>query len=459
MVETLKNSRGLELERKRIGSNFLGILNDLKRRPEDAAKELGVSLVEINSIIEGKQELPFDLVLKAIRIWPVNARDFFIVRDDCETGIKIMTATESKDSSRIMQRAGKPYYEYRDTAMSSVAPFRPEWIMELCVVNDNDPNNKSVQWNNGHFMHQFTYFIGDVNYYYIGPDGKKRVAVMNTGDSVYGTPFRAHSFTTRKGASKNGLILALTYGNQLAADTQQELSAIGEELGMSYWLDCSSREKAFGSILNFHRKCASLSFEEITKRTGIVKDKLIKFENGLETPSYETIITLAKAMNVNSRDLLPPDAIEDKVIVQYYKESPSWYYPESIKAYKIVELCHTKNLPFSKAFEFSILKNNDDEFDLQVGLHQYIYNVGNENVQLNWQIKNSVKHDKLKPGDSAFIKPNVPHNFRGGGKLMVLRIAGRMAGDAQRELSYLEQNDANRAISETSMWFDPHDKH
>lgn len=54
MVETLKNLRGLELERKRIGSNFLGILNDLKRRPKDAAEELGVSLAEINSIIEGK---------------------------------------------------------------------------------------------------------------------------------------------------------------------------------------------------------------------------------------------------------------------------------------------------------------------------------------------------------------------------------------------------------------------
>ena len=29
------------LENKRIGSNFLGILNDIKRRPSDAAKELG----------------------------------------------------------------------------------------------------------------------------------------------------------------------------------------------------------------------------------------------------------------------------------------------------------------------------------------------------------------------------------------------------------------------------------
>jgi len=38
---------------------------------------------------------------------------------------------------------------------------------------------------------------------------------------------------------------------------------------------------------------------------------------------------------------------------------------------------------------------------------------------------------------------------------MVLRIAGRVAGDAQRELSSLDKNDAHRAISEVSMWFDP----
>ena len=41
---------------------------------------------------------------------------------------------------------------------------------------------------------------------------------------------------------------------------------------------------------------------------------------------------------------------------------------------------------------------------------------------------------------------------------MVLRIAGRLAGDAQRELSSFEKNDANRAISETTMWFDPKGK-
>ena len=38
---------------------------------------------------------------------------------------------------------------------------------------------------------------------------------------------------------------------------------------------------------------------------------------------------------------------------------------------------------------------------------------------------------------------------------MVLRIAGRIVGDGQRELSTLDKDDAHRAILETSMWFDP----
>jgi len=459
-MESVSDTKNLELVR--FGNYFLGMLNDLKRRPEDAANELNVSLEEITGIIEGKKEITSKIISRAVKIWPVNYRDFFLIHDDCPDGIKIMRNEDSVKSSRVMDRGGMPYYEYRDTAMSSVALFRPEWIEELCIVEDNDPNNLAVQWNNGHFMHQFTYFIGDVNYYYRGPDGEKKVAIMNTGDSVYGTPFRPHSFATRKGAKKNGLILALTYGNKLAADTQQELSAIGKELSLPYWLDFSSRKNAFAVLLNFHRNCASLSFEELEKRTSINKEKLIQYENSSEIPSYETIVTLAAAMNVNTRDLLPNDIIEDKVIVQYYKDSAKWYFPQTTKAYEIVELAHSRNLPFSKAFEFTTLKENDsnslEELDLIVGLHQYIYNVGENIVHLNWKINNESHLEELKPGDSAYIKPNVPHNFRSKGKLMVLRIAGRIAGDAQRELSSLDKNDAHRAISEVSMWFDPLEK-
>ena len=393
-------------------------------------------MVEINSIIDGKQELSFDLVSKATSIWPVNTRDFFIVRDDSETGIKIMTATESKDSSRIMNRAGKPYYEYRDSAMSSVAPFRPEWIMELCVVDDNDPNNKSVQWNNGHFMHQFTYFIGEVNFYYMSPTGEKKVGLMNTGDSVYGTPFRPHSFATRKGAKKNGLILALTYGNNLTGDSQHELSSIGKKLGKEFAFDFSSKEIASVSLLKFHRNNSSLTLDELSKRTNMNIEKLKGFENG-KIPTYSEYAILAECLQVNIRDLLPYDEISNKVIIQFHKNTKKWFYPENTKNYELVELANTISLPYSKALEVNILNENDKTLDLKIGLHQYGYNIGDTEVTISYESEDGLKDDMIKPGDSFYIKPFLAHNFRGKGKLLILRISGKIIGEPLRELSLI----------------------
>ena len=88
--------------------------------------------------------------------------------------------------------------------MSKISPFRPEWIQELVTVNNNKPNNPEAKFNNGHFLHQFTYFIGPVNFYYI-ENNKKKVAKMNTGDSMYISPYIPHTFTTRK--NKEGILL------------------------------------------------------------------------------------------------------------------------------------------------------------------------------------------------------------------------------------------------------------
>src|SRR3989338_699847 len=161
-------------------SLFQGLLNDLKRRPEDAAKELGVSLDEIQKIVWGEKTISLDIVERALKVWPLSKRDFFTIQDDCSLGVKIMRAEDSKKSARVMDRAGFPYYEYRDTAMSSVSLFRPEWIEELHVASDNSSDNTCVQWNNGHFMHQFTYFIGAVNYYYKDEEGKKHIFIADT---------------------------------------------------------------------------------------------------------------------------------------------------------------------------------------------------------------------------------------------------------------------------------------
>lgn len=453
-METLENTLDIQNEDKRIGSNFLGILNDLKRRPEDAARELGVATEEINLIIEGKKKLSSEIVEHAAKIWPINERDFYIVRDDSPLGVKIMTSVNSEKSSRVMNRAGKPYYEYRDTAMSSLAPFRPEWIMELCFVDDNDPENPNVQWNNGHFMHQFTYFIGEVNFYYLDSNGKKQVAVMNTGDSMYITPFTPHTFTSRAGADKNGLILALTYGNKLTGDIQQELSSISSELGQEYALDFSSREKAFSSLLTFHREIGSVSKKELSKRSNVPEKKIEDFENTTLIPSETELQKLASSLNINVRDLLPNEKIEKKVILQFHEEGKNWLFPES-ENYKFHDLAFSSALPYSKAFEIDVLSKDDSSLDLKVGLHQYVYNIGDTDVYLNWSYENKEHSKIIHSGDSAYLKPFLQHNFRGSGKLLALRLGGKIAGDSQRELSFVGKANVKRAINESIQWFDP----
>ena len=130
---------------------FRKILNDIKRRPEDAALDLEISKKEINEYLKGEKIIPFSLVRKAVDIWSINYSEFFDIQDDTLNGYKKMSKKESDNSKRIMTRNGKPYYLYKDTAYSRLSPFKPEWIEELIVVDDNDPENKQVVFNNGHF--------------------------------------------------------------------------------------------------------------------------------------------------------------------------------------------------------------------------------------------------------------------------------------------------------------------
>ena len=54
-MEIISDTKNSELVR--FGHYFLGLINDLKRRPEDAAKELNVPSEDIMDIIEGRKEI------------------------------------------------------------------------------------------------------------------------------------------------------------------------------------------------------------------------------------------------------------------------------------------------------------------------------------------------------------------------------------------------------------------
>ena len=199
------------------------IINDLKRRPLDASKDLNLNPKIFNKYLKGEIKIDENFIKKAVKVWPVNISDFINPKYQKTNNFRIMRFKESLKTKRIMKRGGKDYYEYRDTVMDKDAPFRPEWIRELVYVKTNSPNEKDLKWNRGHLLHQLTYFVGEVNFYYIDKNNKKRTAAMNTGDSMYIAPYIPHTFASRNKICE-GYIVAITFSDKITNDVQNEIS-------------------------------------------------------------------------------------------------------------------------------------------------------------------------------------------------------------------------------------------
>ncbi len=441
----------------KIGSLLRSLLNDLKRRPEDAARELEIPLDEIHGYLSNERAFPSALIQKACDIWPVSPREFALVIDDAPAGVKIMRAADSERSARIMERKGHPYYEYRDTAASSMSMFRPEWIKELLEVDDNNPEHPEAQWNNGHFMHQFTYFVGPVNFYYMGDDGKKKVAVMNTGDSMYIRPFVRHTFSTRKPEGGGGLILALTYGGGLLGDAQQELHAVSSPLVKHFALDYDTPATSVGSFVAYYLACLAMPVDELERRTGIESPRLAELIAGEKSFEIADLRKVAKALNVNVRDLLTYDEEVPSTIVLPADRSTPWLLETKTGRYTVSELASTPHMPMAKSLRFRIDQQDCRDYDLRTGLHQYLYNVGSSDIEIRWRLSDSDPEETavLHAHDSAFMKPFVEHAFNASdGDLISLRIPSRISGDPLRELSWLGRDNIDRVANEEMPWFD-----
>jgi methylphosphonate synthase len=346
-----------------------------------------------------------------------------------------------------MQRKNKPYYKYKDTVMSKISPFRPEWIEELIVINDSNPENPDVVFNNGHFLHQFTYFIGPVNFYYINENGKKNLEEMNTGDSMYISPYTPHSFTTRKNKENRlGLILALTYTDKVDNEVLNELSVIGNELAKKYLINYNNEIDGFKKNLQYYLNLSSLTEENFEKINNI---NLKKIYNTNSIPSFEDLGKIASALNINLKDLIPYKRFTS-VKIRKYEKNLEWNYPsEKNYTYRFVELTNVNQLPCSKALELSVIVEEDHETFLEIPTHQYLYNIGKTDCILEID---KIKQ-KFSPGDSVYLKPNVRHKFLRKSKILILRIGGKIYGENLFHISSLSEKNFGRLVNDNKPWF------
>ena len=449
-----------------IGSRILSELNDLKRTVGAAAKDLDIPICELHNIIKGKstEAAANQLISKMGQVYPIDHLQLHLLKDDTLDGVKFMTAEESKKTSRIYDRLDKsgnlsPYYEYRDTAMSRLALFKPEWISQLRTVDNSDPDNADMILNNGHFMHQITLFVGPVNFYYEDLDGTVHCCEMNTGDCNYITPYMKHSFTNRS-KDEFAYIVACTLGGEVSR-AQRELYALGQSSLNKYVLDYRDTHKASVQMIKQHMDNDMLTvdnMESLLKEKGLKVDirEIFNTHRAIKIEEYESI---ANVLDIEIGDIMVPKyKPEEECVVKFISENKPHPFPNKKNVlYNIHTLARTSKMPLLKSSIIDVVTDTADlTHCIQKSLHTYMINFGDCPVNIKWEYEGKVLINTIDPGDSVYLKPFVKFAFGNrsnkSARMLVVGISSAISLAAQKELSTLV--DPNRVINDLEPWYD-----
>lgn len=447
--------------KKKVGALILSEANDLKRTVPAMANELKLDVKELQAVLNGDQSI--EDLQKVIELmgntYPIDSSALMLPKDDCDNGVRIMRMQQTRSSSRIFDRNNRdeqqsPYYEYRDTAMSNLAPFRPEWIKVLRVVDDNDPDNPDVIYNNGHFMHQITFFIGPVNFYW-EVNGKKYCQEMNTGDSNYITPFWPHSFASRI-SSEEAIIIAVTFGGEVRR-SQKELYSLGKR-AEKFPYNSRIESQAYASILDNLLKNEILNPLILKNRQTSLSNNLdiLTILKGTHKLEKNQLFELASLLDVELSEVLIPDYNPNhEVMVKKRDDVSSYLFPDDNEpVYRVYPAVRTPKMSGLKGFELEVLPGKSVGENLSSNLHSYLYNFGDCEIYFNWDDGDKKRNSILFPGDSAYLQPFVAHTFNvkgKAGKLFIVRVSGSINFSTRKELSSF--SDTRRAFKETMCWF------
>jgi hypothetical protein len=441
-----------------LAARILSEANDLKRTPDMLAGELGVPIDELKRLLSGEAQASelLDLVDRIGASYPVDAADLRLIEDDCDQGIRVVRATESLASSRIAERrdpAGgvSPYYEYRDTAFSRLAPFRPEWIRPLRVVGGPEPDDAAVVYNKGHLLHQYTFYVGAVNFYW-SVDGVRAGQEMVTGDSSYGTPWWPHTFTALDEA-RAGYILAVTFGGQVRR-AQRELYVLGRRTH-KFIIDYRHHRRGLIDLLERHLANELMTRREFIDRCHAVGvDAAESMFDETHEPTAAEMAAAAAILGVEPGDLVMPRP-EPEVVLDRRRDSVPSQWPASAPRYRVWRMARMHRMPEMKGFGVDVLSSDAAESpSLVCALHSWVYNYGAAPVDMVWDDGTGRRRTELMPGDSVYIQPFVAHEFirtADDGRLCLVRVPGAVDLGAQRELSYMSEVD--RVFFEDRVWF------
>ena len=450
---------------KRIGARVFSEANDLKRTPEALAIDLNWELADIIKVISGEADTKMGskLLFEMANHYPISLRDIWVEPDDTDNGVVVVSGDQSAATARVFNRLNEngeltPYYEYRDTAMSRLAPYRPEWIRELRYVADSNPETPDVAFNNGHVLHQLTFFIGHVNFYWkIG--NTKFSREMNTGDSALITPFIPHSFTSRSRDRKNqGLIIAVTYRGDVNR-AAEDLSRLTIKDMNNLSGNLRKPTSVFAARMQRLLQSESLTVGDLISKlqeAGLSPSEAQMLASATHIPNQNGMDTLAKVLKINLSDLLVyPMTGEEEVVVSARSDNTPRLFPDgNLPLCRLHELARSKLQPNQRSFDIELTGKTST--DLTSGfkhhLHEYLFNYSEQPIELLW---GAGRHIELPPSGSAYITPLTEHWLQGpeNTRVLMVRVPGNLTDQMFNEFASFAESGKERAIMETKRWF------
>ena len=414
------------------------ILNDIKRNSEIARKELKFTKKQLNNYLNKDKSLQVNLVKKICAVYPIHPQDLISSKILFNKPFKFFSATSSKKTRRLIKRGGADYYEYRDTVITNNSPFKPEWIRQLCYVKNNDPKNKSLEWNKGHLLHQLTYFVGKVNFYYIDDKGKKKVAVMNTGDAMYISPYTPHTFATRD-KNLQAHIIAVTFTSKITNDIQNHLQSF-EKKNLKEYISF----KNLKSLIERKLKDNCFSYENLEK---LFNEKNIKKKISTKKITSNLKKKLSDYLNINFNYLEKTMTI-GKTEIKKKNQCFTYNHPTKYSKDQIIDVFTLNHLSGCKMFQLNVNSLISKNY-LDCSKHQYIY-ILKDNIFF----KHKNKKIKCKKGDSFYVKPFEKFKLFGmGGEALIIRLEGNLSDQMIFELSKINTKNLERVINEKEKWY------
>jgi len=185
------------------------------------------------------------------------------------------------------------------------------------------------------------------------------------------------------------------------------------------------KEESLSDRIQMVREMRGLTIKDLSSRTGIETETLIRIESGKVVPALGQLVKLGKALDMKMGYFISPGIDEPLTVVRKHERRSVSRYGEAksmLYGYSYESLAPDKANRLMEPFIVSLVPTQIQEFSTHAG-QEFIY-------VLEGEIKVQVgdRADSLKPGDAVYYDSNQPHSVRCAGTTPAKVLAVLYAG-------------------------------